>query len=55
MPIYIYRCPVCQVSEKVTAKMSDPKPEHCDVKMERVPAKTGFTLQGSGWYKDGYK
>lgn len=55
MPVYNYRCNKCGECQTVVAKMSDNKPEHCEQPMERVPARTGFALQGTGWYKDGYR
>lgn len=54
MPIYTYECPKCKVRETVTAKTTDPAPEHCDFTMTKVPAATGFALKGGGWYASGY-
>jgi putative FmdB family regulatory protein len=68
MPLYVYRCPVCEIEVETRQKVDDPDPycqdcwtdtkPGCDenpVKMERLISQTTFILKGSGWGKDGYK
>ncbi len=56
MPIYEYKCDCPELTE-VLQKYSDepldvcPK---CEGKMTKVIGKTGFSLVGSCWARDGY-
>lgn len=57
MPIYRYRCPKCQATREVMAKMSDPAPAcvECGAEpMVKAVARTAFKLKGGGWYAQGY-
>lgn len=65
MPFYEYRCETCgHEMEKLVRKMDAPDPEcpKCAENPEVEPkpqmakkvSKTGFKLEGGGWYRDGY-
>lgn len=67
MPFYEYQCPMCGHEATKLMKMDAEaphcpecaKPEHDGgpdrtVQMEKKVSKTGFKLEGGGWYKDGY-
>lgn len=57
MPIYRYRCPNCEATRKVFAKMSDAPPacvECGHAPMVKTVARTAFSLKGGGWYAQGY-
>ena len=57
MPLYDLFCPVCKTTEeKLIMNRNDSENLHCskcDTKLERVPGKFGFNLQGHGWSKPG--
>lgn len=67
MPLYEYKCPVCEATVEVLQSHAAPAPV-CDciakndpapngdgrTEMRRLVAKTSFVLNGGGWYKDGY-
>ena len=60
MPLYSYRCNVCQTTIEVIAKMSDPPPQTCeacgvDGQMTKLLSRTSFKLKGGGWYSQGYE
>lgn len=60
MPIYEYRCPDCgdekdslrPVSERDNRTVCPA--DGCGADMKRIVSKTSFSLQGGGWFKDGY-
>ena len=58
MPFYDYSCLNCNHSVTVLQKRTDEAPD-CNVcdsgAMQKQIALCGFSLSGSGWYKDGYK
>ena len=61
MPLYEYKCEVCQSEEEHLLNMDaeDPNCSSCkkkgkEVKMVKVISKTGFVLKGNHWAKDNY-
>ena len=68
MPKYKYTCSECGKSFLVVQGINDEpvstcylrvdesseSDERCTGSVRRVPASVGFTLKGSGWFKDGY-
>jgi putative FmdB family regulatory protein len=57
MPIYEYECLDQGHRFDVHQKMSDDPIQTCEVcggKVRKLISAAGFTLKGSGWYKDGY-
>lgn len=58
MPLYEFKCKKCNRTIEVLQKYNDPPPMCKDHKeaheTERIISKTGFSLKGTGWYKDGY-
>src|SRR5438094_3235779 len=57
MPIYEYRCKVCERDFEYQQRMSDPEKDTCEAcggSLERLISRTAFQLKGSGWYKDLY-
>lgn len=57
MPIYEYRCEICDETFEVFHKISDAplgKCPKCGKKVNRLISQTSFALKGGGWYKDGY-
>lgn len=67
MPIYEYQCPTCGRTADVLLPVSDRDnlakvpvcnhgaPQACDhTHMTRKVSAPAFSLQGGGWYKDGY-
>lgn len=59
MPTYPYRCQKCSTEFEVEQKITEPpvtrcEDPSCDGTPERQIASTGFVLNGSGWYRDGY-
>ncbi len=58
MPAYDYKCPVHGVME-VHHRIHEPPlsscpKDDCQEPVERLIGSTSFSLQGGGWYKDGY-
>jgi len=62
MPLYVYKCEVCQTKVEILQAFGDPSP-HCgacalddgtSVPMKKQVALTSFTLKGGGWAKDNY-
>ena len=62
MPLYVYKCEVCQTKVEILQAFGDPCP-HCDactlddeasVPMKKQVALTSFSLKGGGWAKDNY-
>jgi len=67
MPFYEYRCEDCGHELTKLVKMSAEPPDCPEcvkpeneggksraVRMRKKVSKTGFKLEGGGWYKDGY-
>ena len=59
MPIYEYRCPICENEFEVIRKWTE-KPPQCEAcgfsDPERIISKkTTFQLKGTGWYETDYK
>lgn len=59
MPIYGYRCSVCDHADDVMQKMSDAPLTVCpkcgaDAFVKQLSA-AGFQLKGSGWYASDFK
>ena len=58
MPLYAYRCSLCEHEFEEIQKFSDPPIETCPECGEntayRVITGTNFALKGGGWYKDLY-
>ena len=58
MPSYDYKCPVhgvMEVHHRIHAPpLSSCPKDDCQEAVERLISKTSFSLQGGGWYADGY-
>ena len=58
MPFYDYCCKNCEHEITILQKRTDPNPNSClkcgSNAMQRQISSCGFSLAGSGWYKDGY-
>jgi len=67
MPLYVYKCPVCEETIEIRQKIDEPDPycqmcwgdtkDGCDenpIQMKRVISPTSFILKGKRWAKDGY-
>jgi putative FmdB family regulatory protein len=59
MPIYLYRCEICEHTEEIIEKYSENAvgnncPKCNNQKFNRTITGTNFALKGGGWYKDGY-
>ncbi len=64
MPIYTYKCTKCNKEKTLRVGFSDYPPNKCsdleqDNKCDGEVKKifnqpSGFSLKGSGWFKDGY-
>ena len=58
MPIYEYSCRACQAPHEAKQRMTDAPLTTCPAcgapELERVVSLPTFTLEGSGWYRDGY-
>ena len=60
MPIYAYKCSVCNSIMEVMAKMGDPAPIRCENcgaenQLQKLISRTAFKLKGDGWYSSGYE
>jgi len=59
MPIYEYHCTQCDHHLEQLQKISDPPlmicPECQASSLKKVISKTGFRLQGTGWYATDFK
>ena len=60
MPIYEYKCDLCNCLWEEIEKFSDPALTYCkgcetEGGVHRlIPGQLNFILKGDGWYKDGY-
>ena len=60
MPIYEYKCDLCNCLWEEIQKFSDPTLTYCkgcetEGGVHRLmPGQLNFILKGDGWYKDGY-
>ena len=58
MPFYDYLCDKCDFSLSLLQKRTEPGPGACEKclvgTMQKQISLCGFSLAGSGWYKDGY-
>ncbi len=57
MPIYEYRCTVCEHTFEVMQKFSDPpvkKCPECKGKVEKLLSAPGLLFKGTGWYVTDY-
>jgi putative FmdB family regulatory protein len=57
MPIYEYRCEVCEHMFEKLVRAASPKvrcPECEGVNLSKRISLGGFILKGDGWFKDGY-
>ena len=59
MPIYEYKCKVCDKVFEAMQKISDKKLTNCKCgkngAVERMVSSSGFRLKGSGWYETDFK
>ena len=59
MPIYAYRCNLCNFSKDILQKLSDKHlvicPECGESSFARQLTAAGFVLKGSGWYVTDFK
>ena len=57
MPVYEYRCDVCNNQFELRQKFSDPPAEQCPKcggTVRKLVSAASFSLKGGGWYGDGY-
>jgi putative FmdB family regulatory protein len=59
MPLYVYTCDHCHASHELLESLSAPVRHDCPLcnsqdSMIRTISLPSFTLNGEGWYKDGY-
>jgi len=56
MPIYEYKCVACdhEVEKLVKLNAKAPWCERCTTPMKKKVSRSSFSLQGSGWFRDGY-
>ena len=58
MPLYEYRCELCNKVYEVIQKFSDEPLKTCETcagPVEKLMSRTSFQLKGSGWYATDYK
>lgn len=65
MPIFIYRCTMCEVTNEKIQSVSEGEEylagrpccdnPGCDGEQKRIMGTTSFSLKGKGWERDGYK
>ncbi len=58
MPIYEYKCPLCNTRKEYLRQThaSEPMPcPNCDAPLQRVISSTSFRLTGKGWYETDYR
>ena len=57
MPLYEYRCRLCETEFEVIQKVSDPPLEDCrscDGKVDKLISRSAFQFKGTGWYVTDY-
>lgn len=57
MPIYEYRCNVCDNQFELRQKFSDPPADSCPKcggAVHKMVSTVAFSLKGGGWYAEGY-
>ena len=57
MPVYEYRCNVCNVQFELRQKFSDPPADRCPKcggTVRKLVSAVSFSLKGAGWFGDGY-
>ena len=57
MPLYEYHCSDCGKEFELRQKFSDAPATVCPAcggAIEKMIARTSFSLKGSGWYSEGY-
>jgi putative FmdB family regulatory protein len=54
MPIYEYKCHICEKEIEIVQSLNDPPPECCGQPMEKEVSISSFQLKGKGWDKDNY-
>jgi putative FmdB family regulatory protein len=57
MPVYEYRCDVCNIQFELRQKFSDPPADKCPKcggTVRKLVSAASFSLKGGGWYGDGY-
>jgi putative FmdB family regulatory protein len=57
MPLYEYKCTLCQRHTEKIQKFSDPEITacpHCGGLLERVVSAPAISFKGGGWFADGY-
>jgi putative FmdB family regulatory protein len=59
MPIYEYRCQLCNHELEKLQRMSDPSLRNCpscgEPGLRRLISAAGFRLKGAGWYETDFK
>lgn len=59
MPIYEYKCSICNGVEERIESLNGPKEHEClnchTKTLMRQISKTAFSLGGQGWFSDGYQ
>jgi len=59
VPLYEYKCNVCEQVSEILHKISDPTPEECPAcgksgDLIKILSPSAFHLKGGGWYADAY-
>ena len=57
MPVYEYRCDVCNIQFDLRQKFSDPPADRCPEcggTVRKLVSAVSFSLKGAGWFGDGY-
>lgn len=59
MPIYEYKCSICKGLEERIENLNTPEEREClnchTKTMIRQISRTAFSLNGDGWFTDGYQ
>ena len=57
MPVYEYRCNVCNIQFELRQKFSDQPADQCPEcggTVRKIVSAVSFSLKGAGWFGDGY-
>ena len=59
MPLYEYKCNLCERISEILHKISDPTPSECPAcgktgSLIKILSPSAFHLKGGGWYADAY-